>query len=121
MVTDDWYAPGLADEGVMMVTGHCGRCGTLISGDADRIPTIRLDTRTLCTIRPDGTDVDPHDRDAPHTTQAILCGGCAGVLQRADTVAKAGGPPARMVDMFPMARLELIDVEARRAMLAARS
>jgi hypothetical protein len=90
----------MMDEPIMIAYGPCISCGTVFSFDPELVTSTSVHPVTRCPIRPDGTHVNPGDSD---TVREPLCTPCAH-RHRA-----AGGRSRPVRELFPHARLDLIE------------
>lgn len=98
------------DMPIMTAYGPCISCGYVFGFDPERVPSTSVHPVTRCSIRPDGTPVKVGDADA---VREPLCPFCA--RRHHD----AGGEPHPVVELFPHARLDLIDLGAALRIQAA--
>lgn len=98
------------DMPIMTCYAPCVACGHVFGFDPETVPSATVDPRTRCPIRPDGTPVKPGDPDG---VREPLCPLCAHRFQA------AGGEDRPVLELFPRARIELIDVGAASRIQAA--
>jgi len=96
----------LDDEEQIVITAPCIRCGILFMSNPYTVPSAPVHPVTRCPIRPDGTRVNSGDPDA---VREPLCTPCAYLFRL------AGGADRPLSELFPYARVELIDRAAARA------
>jgi hypothetical protein len=94
---------GLSADAFMVCYALCIRCGWLFGFDPERVSSTSVHVETRCTIRPDGSHVKAGDPDA---VREPLCPPCA-KLHRT-----IGDSPRPLAELFPHARLDLIDMAA---------
>ena len=102
--SDPWGGP------VMVAYGCCIGCGVMFAFDPHTVPSTSVHPATRCPIRPDGTHLEQGDPDA---VREPLCRPCA------HRHCEAGGDARPVVELFPSARLDLIDVDAALRIQAA--
>lgn len=87
------------DEASMLLVGSCIRCAAPIVHDPTTVPSLWIDTTTLCPVRTDGTPITP---GAPGTVKAPLCGRCAELIR------ELIGRPVPITQLMPLGRHDLI-------------
>ncbi|MFG3701584.1 hypothetical protein ACGF5C_27285 [Micromonospora sp. NPDC047620] len=89
------------DTGSMVLIAACIRCLATVFCDPDTVPSVWINYWTRCSLRPDGSDIEPGE---PSTTREPLCSDCASVHKSA----VGRYLPVRV--LFPHARLDRITV-----------
>ena len=91
----------MAGPGSMVVIAACIRCQNMTFCDPETVPSVWINAVTRCSLRPDGSDIEPGE---PGTMREPLCPACVVVFKSADGRAL----PVRV--LFPHARLDRITV-----------
>lgn len=87
----------------MVLLAPCIRCGVIFGSHPDTVPSVWVNTRTRCPVRPDATPITPGE---PGTEREPLCETCAPIIRA------AVGRQTPVAELFPLARLDLIERSA---------
>lgn len=90
------------DEGTLILMAPCVRCGGVFASDPETVPSVWVNTSTRCPVRTDGTAIEPGE---PGTEREPLCETCTPIVRA------AVGRSAPVLDLFPLARIDLIHEE----------